>query len=351
MGFSKAISLAFLMAASQSVPCFSSDWGYEGAPEPIVPERAVALPLKRPEAKPAPKTPAQKAPHAQVNSQPQKAGAPSKERSAVKGKAPNTVAPAAAAVKPDPLRPSLAAWVQIYQMAGARDLNDDEKARLTKALSQRSKQDASGLASVEAPLSFWPRVKTYVADHPEQKENYQSLMKALLRFRQRDLTARLGQGDASAQDPASDESNLIGELLGPVRLAADGSTPLTSDAVDAYADMACFLYEQRHPGKTIDALDNRAVFATVIGEKFRNAPSDRDRKAMAGFDLTWAKFKIIWTGADAGTRKQLLDRLENKGANSASEGAVDPTLNGVLKYWPSAHLPSDSSASIASLHK
>ena len=118
------------------------------------------------------------------------------------------------------------------------------------------------------------------------------------------------------------------------RIAVDDKPPFTEDAVNAYADMAVFIYEQQHAGKTIDANDNRTLFAKVVVEKFNRAPTEADRRAMASFDLAWAKFQVIWFSSNEQTRKLLLDKLVNSGANSSLTVAKDPLLDLVLSNWP-----------------
>ncbi|MFX5999100.1 hypothetical protein ABTF05_22220, partial [Acinetobacter baumannii] len=78
------------------------------------------------------------------------------------------------------------------------------------------------------------------------------LFKALLRLEKRSGIAN------------PEEDDIVDELLGPERVAVPGTPPLTEDAVEAYANMTCFIYEKTHPGKTVDALDNRTVFVASI---------------------------------------------------------------------------------------
>jgi hypothetical protein len=116
-------------------------------------------------------------------------------------------------------------------------------------------------------------------------------------------------------------------------VAVAGNPAFTEEAVEAYADMACFLYEESNPGKSINAFDNRAMFASVVCEKFRNAPSAKDKDAMAAFDLSWSKFKCAWESASEPTRKAMLAALQKTGANAAGATAGDMLLKSVLDNW------------------
>jgi hypothetical protein len=118
-------------------------------------------------------------------------------------------------------------------------------------------------------------------------------------------------------------------------VAVPGDPPLTEEAIDAYADMACFMYEQRHPGKTIDATDNRAIFASVICNKFSEAPTASDRKAVANFALSWAKFKIAWMRASSEKREEMLSHLE-AGSKSANE-SNDQLIDLIIRSGPWSH--------------
>jgi hypothetical protein len=218
------------------------------------------------------------------------------------------------------------AWLQMYEFVSPNSLNAEQRGQIKSLYARMA---ASGSSQAKAALTFWPGTANYIINHPDQKKNYEALFKALLRFRGRVLETK-----AAADPLAKAEMDLILEILGPVRLATIGAEPaLSEDAIDAYADMACFLYEQNNPGKTIDAIDNRAMFANVVSEKYRNAPTRKDREAMAAFDLLWAKFKVVWTGANETQRKSLLSKLINSGAASATTDP-DPVLNTLLKNWP-----------------
>ncbi len=212
-------------------------------------------------------------------------------------------------------------WLKLYSLAGGHDLVADEKKLAQEELQARL--GSPQRAEVLGVLEFWPRLESAFAANQEQKENYRSLLRALLRIE----AARVLQSNQK-------ESEFISSLLGPIRIAAAGTPPLTEDAVEAYADMACFLYEQSHPGKTVNALDNRMVFASVIRGKFIEAPEGRDRYAMANFDLSWSKFRILWASADEHGRQKILSAWTHWNATAGGAKLTDPTLDLVLHKGP-----------------
>jgi hypothetical protein len=319
-GFDVRKSVLILSVTTASVLLSSNnagwadDWGYE-APHEVKPIKAVALPLK-PAGGAAAKAPVKPKPSPVVAAR----VAPTAPRTV----APKTVSPGAlGGVASTKLDYAAECWNQIYQIASGKKLTDEQKKKLGEVVKK-----APNSQSVTA---FWPKVTEYLVLHPEQKENYVRLLRALLRWKARTLTATAGGAAPSAI--ATEEAGLIGEVLGPERLAVPGSPAFSEEAVEAYADMACFLYEQQNPGKTIDAFDNRAMFASVVCEKFRNAPTDKDKRAMAAFDLQWAKFKVAWEAANESTRKDMLTLLEKSGAGSAEASTHDPVLHSILENW------------------
>lgn len=303
-----AVTVAFGCAFFACSPraSFGADWGYE---DQVVPQRAVALPLGG----------AKKAAPAAVAKPP-----------AAKPVTKPVIKPGA---KLTPQGPSVAAekqnlvsecWSQIYGMAAAKKLTDEQKRKLAAIVNKNSAR--------QSVTQFWPKITDYLAAHPAQEENYSKLLRALLRWRARNLA--LNNADEKTAPPAvTQEIALINEVLGPERVAVDGKPAFSEESVEAYADMACFLYEQNNPNKTIDAFDNRAMFASVVCEKYRNAPSDKDKQAMAAFDLAWAKFKCAWEGASETTRAGMLSALQKQGANSAGAAAQDPVLKSLLDNW------------------
>jgi hypothetical protein len=308
------LSVALVAPSSAGAAFCADEWGYE-KPVEVKPMRAVAQPIKAPAGAAAPKSGAAKPiVAARV--------APTAPRTTPKPAGANGAAgtPSVASSKADY---AAACWAQIYQLSSGKKLTDEQKKRLKDVVSKAPKG--------QAVTVFWPRLTEYLVAHPEQKENYIRLLRALLRWRARTLLATAG--GAAPSVVAKEEAGLIGEVLGPERVAVQGSPAFSEEAVEAYADMACFLYEQNNPGKTIDAFDNRAMFASVVCEKFRNAPTEKDKRAMAAFDLSWAKFKVAWESADEGKRKEMLSLLQKSGAGAAGAGSNDPVLKSVLENW------------------
>lgn len=309
-------------------PITAQDFGYESE---VQPQRAVALPLSAAGKKAALQAKPGAKPVAKAKPVLSKPGAPAGIASRVTPAVPRVGRPTGSTVLKtvptslsDPKKASrqeltVECWSQIYQIASGRKLTADEHKRLAQIVNERPKSDTVML--------FWPKVTDYLSAHPAQAENYAKLLKALLRLRSRTATA------PGASAVATREAQFINEMLGPQRLAIQGTVAFSEDAVEAYADMACFLYEQNNPGKTIDAFDNRAMFASVVCEKFRNAPTDRDKQAMAAFDLAWAKFKIAWEGGSDKTKAELVSILKKDGAGPANRTVQDPVLRAVLDNW------------------
>jgi hypothetical protein len=191
---------------------------------------------------------------------------------------------------------AIADWLELLNLASKQPLDEDQRARFRSQLLHKLGTDRR--PEVLSILKFWPQTAQDIKYGIDQKEGYASLYRALLRF------------ESKSKQLSAEDAVILPEVLGAERIALPGDPPLTEDAVDAYSDMACFMYEQRHPGKTIDAVDNRTIFASVICQKYNNAPSPTAKKAMANFALSWAKFKIAWADAGPPQREQLLASLE-----------------------------------------
>jgi len=187
-------------------------------------------------------------------------------------------------------------WLELFNLASKEPLAEEQKARIRLQLQHKLQSDRRN--EVLSILKFWPATAQEISYGIDQKEGFITLFRALLRFQSR------------SKKLAAEDSTILPEVLGPERIALPGDPPLTEDAVDAYADMTCFMYEQRHPGKTIDAIDNRTIFASVICQNYTKAPSAAAKKAMANFALSWAKFKIAWADAGPPQRDRLLASLE-----------------------------------------
>ncbi len=211
-------------------------------------------------------------------------------------------------------------WLQLFDLVAASPLSDEQKSRFEQTINGALSKNPQPILSI---CGYWPLVTEAMAQNDEQKDNYRNLLRALLRQKQH---------LAATTKSSLFDSDTLGEILGPTRIAVAGDLPLTEDAINAYADMACFLYERKNPGKSLDATDNRAIFARVIADKFKDAPNYADKNAMAGFDLSWAKFKILWADAGEDERQDLISRL-----SSGTVGRVtshDKALDALLKAWP-----------------
>ena len=210
-------------------------------------------------------------------------------------------------------------WIELYNLVSKEPLSDEQKSRLRAALLNDIKSGhRDDLAAI---VQYWPSVKDLMEKHPLSQEGFAALFRALLRFQTR--------------SKKSADADRVAEVLGPERIAHPGDPPLTEEAVDAYADMACFMYEQNHPGKTIDATDNRAIFASVIMKKYEEAPTPKDQRAMANFALTWAKFKISWALASDEGRQGLVKSLEAGTKPPHQPG--DELIDRIIRGGPWAH--------------
>lgn len=345
--------LVLALAMVALVPARAGDWGYDdnppgansgGAipvPEPeIVPARAKAGVLAAPGPfgyrKPAGGTAPKLLPV-----RPGTAGKPA-AKPRPQGTPPQAVAPP---VKESGSRDGLSTqatpedtavnyWLQMYQIVSQHPFADEQRIEAREFLQDRVSKPGPLRDEILSINRYWSQV-VVAADRGEDAEQaYAELFRSLLRYRMRALQDRMGK-DATSSEYLMPELNTLSAILGPTRLAVVlDSASLTEDAVNAYADMACQLYSEQNPGKSIDASDNREMFAKVICEKFRAAPSDKDRKAMANFDLIWAKYKVLWEQADQATRKQMLSKLASAGAGAAIACTQDATLELVLKNWP-----------------
>lgn len=210
-------------------------------------------------------------------------------------------------------------WVELFELVACQPLSDAQKCRYAATIGRLTHGPLR--EELVAIQSFWPAVAPRIKASAEFRESFRSLFKSLLRMQER----------AKALD--EERSAIVAEVLGPERVADLGPPPLTEDAVDAYADMACFLYEQKNPGKTIDATDNRAVFASVVLNKFKDAPTEADKRSMVNFAVTWARFRIIYAEASDNEKARLLGELEKKGTATVA-GLSNPTVDHILRNGP-----------------
>lgn len=221
-------------------------------------------------------------------------------------------------------------WVQLFQTVSKEKMDYSQQKQMEAYIVGKAHKGEKETQEIRSILKFWPKLINDLKDKPDMEMHYADLFKALLRLHERTST----EATEVPNSPFHSDADLIGQLLGLQRLAVAGDPSFSEDAVNAYADMAVFIYEQQHAGRTIDAADNRTLFAKVVVEKFNRAPTPADQRAMASFDLAWSKFKIIWFSSSSSTQKVLLDKLVNSGANSSLSVVKDPLLDTVLANWP-----------------
>jgi hypothetical protein len=335
--------------------CPAADWGYDNAESPTTPVIPLRAKVQSAATVTADPLRTQKAPAG-------KAGGAANKTVARNGTAARPASGAAQVASPFARGTATAAgqsattadstslvkqsWVQLFELAGAQQLENQQTQEILDLVQSKLNGSAAQKQEALSILVFWPKLTAYLGAHEDQRENYSSLLRALLRYKARNLTGGFSGGTEPDQE-AANEANIISEVLGPQRLSVPGTVPFSEDAMNAYADMACFIYERRNPGKSVDALDNRAVFATVVSQKFKDAPTKKDQEAMAAFDLSWAKFKIVWTQADESQRAALLNGLMKQGAGAAWAQGHNSMLELVLNNWPNARSKSSSVASSA----
>lgn len=307
-----SIFLPVLCFCTQSA--HSADWGYENDNEPESKPQAHMMPeqvpvkkplLKRPKAEPVEQraTPGKLVPDAKKSPKPE--------------------------TKPS-LSPVTKSWLEmlglINQTSGElpekfppeklpSQLQGDQRERFETLLNQNNKDPE--VAKIQ---NYWPTVRPFLND-VDHRDNYRLLFRSLLRTK----ASKLPDGNALKE--------MIQESLGPDRIAISGNTSLSEDAIGAYTDMTCLLYEKTHPGKTVDADDNRAVFAQLVRNKFEQAPTEADKKAMNAFPLTWSIFRILYTGATIEERDRMSKDLA-QGGKFAHMKITDKTLALVLSQFP-----------------
>jgi len=186
--------------------------------------------------------------------------------------------------------------LQFFELAAMHSLSPDQKQDL-KSFLPAGKGPGNGWEKLSA---FMSEAQERVDQNSKEAEDFGQLFRALLRF------------TCSSNTLPKSQVTIIENILGPARLAVEGTPSLSEEAVNSYADMACFMYEQKNPGKTVDADDNRLVFAHVIKDKFNEAPSEKDKLAMANFALTWYKFKVSYDVASKEDKALLVQSLDER---------------------------------------
>ncbi|HEY9676530.1 MAG TPA: hypothetical protein V6C76_00910 [Drouetiella sp.] len=180
-------------------------------------------------------------------------------------------------------------WIEVFDIVSKEQLTADQKSRFRENMTHILASDRG--ADYSLITQFWPEVQERVKSSEDQKIAFSTMFRALLRF------------VSKSKKTSDEEGTVISEVLGPERIAVQGNPPLTEEGVDAYGDMACFLYEQSHPGKSVDAVDNRAVFASVVARKYDEAPTEKDKQAIAHFALKWSKFRVTYLAANESDKK------------------------------------------------
>ncbi|MCW5823193.1 MAG: hypothetical protein KIT34_10345 [Cyanobacteria bacterium TGS_CYA1] len=307
-----SIFLPALCFCTQSA--YSADWGYENDKEPE------SIPKTHPKPDQAPvKKPLLKRPKAEPV-----------EQRATPGKLVPDAKPAPKPESKASLSSVTKSWLEmlglINQASGElpekfppdklpTQLQGDQRERFETLLNQNNKDPE--VAKIQ---NYWPTVRPFMND-VDHRDNYRLLFRSLLRTKASKLPD---------QNPLKE---MIQESLGPDRIAISGNTSLSEDAIGAYTDMTCLLYEKTHPGKTVDADDNRAVFAQLVRNKFEHAPTEADKKAMNAFPLTWSIFRILYTSATDEERDKMSKELA-QGGKFAHMKITDKTLALVLSQFP-----------------
>ncbi|RTL44125.1 MAG: hypothetical protein EKK48_07515 [Candidatus Melainabacteria bacterium] len=243
---------------------------------------------------------------------------PSSTKSTARGSTPTPTAKSRAAVSPGKSNGAIEDWIELFELVSKEQVTAEQKARYREALAHKLTTERG--AEVSQITTFWPEVRGRIKNNEDEKTAFASLFRALLRF------------VLKSKNVTEDDSTILSELLGPERISVPGDPPLTEDSVDAYGDMACFMYEQSHPGKSVDAIDNRTVFASVIARKYSEAPTEKDKRAMSNFSLSWAKFKVMWLAANESDRKQLYEQIA-MGKPPASD-IKDPLVTAIFANGP-----------------
>lgn len=328
--------LLVLIVLSNITPAFADDWGYDDLPQesggsaaksniPVVELNAVPLSIVKKEkvsSFPASKalTVSNKNPNPNV-----------KVTKAKESKDKTEIAFVELPSKKN--ERAIAYWVDLINLISQTELSTEDK--------QKIRDEVKAVLDSELPASqdrkrcvleiidFYPALIVQVQDNPELRQPYTDLLRALFR-----LVLNEAPGDLFLSETT------VRMLLGPSRLAYSETNiqkpQLTEDAINAYSDMACFLYEQKNPDKTLDATDNRAIFAKVISNKFAQAPDFKARMSMAYFDISWAKFRLNWFFAKKPDERKAL--LAIVGSKQGSEPTIAVQPNHVLQVILSCHL-------------
>lgn len=334
-------------------PCPAADWGYD---EPQKAEPARKDSLSGPS-----RTPTSTTPGIGAKNPPRVPGKAAQTQTQIQTQ---TLTKPSQAVPPQ-VKPRLEkltderAWLEIFALMASTLGEDDRKAiatlstlsaeqkeRLEKLLKTKLSESSKAYAGI-API--WAPLRAKVFDDIDYKESYRLLFRSLTRHwllksdkasefdgkKAEALTLSQAGKEQPAEKPSQHSTEeLFAEILGPSMVAETGPPPLTADAINAYADMTCFLYQKKHPDKSIDQDDNRQIFANVIREKFQTAPDKQARLAMSNFDLTWACFRCRYLDSSVQEREKL---SITAGAPISGQGKADlttSTIHTLFKLGP-----------------
>jgi hypothetical protein len=271
--------------------------------------------------------------------------AASKPASSAKAKTePKTKVPANPAVlKKAQIEPSEAivslddtrCWLELFALCASSNIDDDRKEVLNIATlssdqkKQLTKLVASKLATPNnnfvgvAPL--WKALRPRILQELDVKESYRLLFRALIRHY------------LSKNKETSSDIELLQDLLGAVRIADSGPPVLTEDAVNAYSDMTCFLYQKRKPDRSVDGDDNRQTFALVVKDRFVRAPNLAAKTAMTNFDLTWACFRCRFLDVSSEQQEKLSALMASGDSKSSAQlkaELISPTMLKLFALGP-----------------
>lgn len=226
-------------------------------------------------------------------------------------------------------------WLEIFALCASSHIDDDrkevlnlstlstdQKNRLTKLIASKLAAPVNSFAGV-APL--WKALRPRILQELDVKESYRLLFRALIRHY------------LSKNKETSADLELLQDLLGAVRIVDLGPPVLTEDAVNAYSDMTCFLYQKRKPDRSVDGDDNRQTFALVIKDRFVRAPNLAAKTAMTNFDLTWACFRCRFLDVNTEQQEKLSALMASGDSKSSAQlkaELVSPTMLKLFALGP-----------------
>lgn len=305
------------------------DWGYEDkttvSPDKTAPALP-ALPASRPSATEKAKVPAKTLAPAKILV-PAKELAPAKPAVLKK--------PQVEASGPIVTLDDSRCWLELFALCASSSNEDDRKEVLelaTLSLEQKNRLGKLVESKLKAPnnswvgvAAIWKPLRPRILKEMDVKESYRLLFRALIRHQ------------LSKVQESSADIELLQDLLGAVRIADPGPPVLTEDAVNAYSDMTCFLYQKRKPDRSVDGDDNRQTFALVIKDRFVRAPNLAAKTAMTNFDLTWACFRCRFLDVSDDQQEKLSALMASGDSKSSAQlkaELVSPTMLKIFALGP-----------------